>query len=318
MSIQEPSLLERAIARTIAFFDTLDYPLTDSEIAKFLFLPSSEQSFYLRDIRAAISSSGFLQRVIAVCDGLYALVGRAGLSTQRRHCAVHAYRKYRRAKRVIALLSHVPFVRMICVCNTLGLNVARDESDIDLFVVAARSHLWLSRLICTGIAHILGLRPRREQERDTICLSFYVSEEALDLSSLQLPGWTPDLYLAYWITWCVPMYDANTYSRFFEANAWIKEFLPNVIPYEPIPRRRVVLSPVSQFVKNACETLLSWRVIEHVARWIQYRLFPPAIRNHMNRGGGVVVTDSILKFHTADRRGEIKKIFLERCRQLKI
>ncbi|MEK7123089.1 MAG: hypothetical protein AAB855_04530 [Patescibacteria group bacterium] len=317
MSIQERSAFEKAILRTIAFFDLFDYPLTDSEIAKFLFVKDQDGVFGVRDVRRALSSSLFLASRLEEVDGVYGLTGRAvALSIGRRERWVMAYRKYRRAKRIARLLARLPFVRMICVCNTLGLSAARDESDIDLFIVARAEHLWTVRLLCTGLVHALGLRPQPGRTRDAMCLSFYVSDTALDLSGLQLSDWKPDLYLAYWITWCVPIYDDNTYDRFFASNAWIRQILPGVIPHRPITRRCVRLGRVGRALKSVSEGIFAPRVFESGARAVQYRLFPPAIRNHMNQNGGVVVSPSILKFHINDRRQEIKERFLKKCEKL--
>lgn len=313
MSIEQPGMLEKAIARTVVFFDLFDYPLTDSEIAKFLLCAEEALPAGVRDVRRALSSSPYLASVFECSDGMIGLVGRARmLSLERRERWVIAYRKYARAKRVIRVLARLPFVRMICVCNTLGLSAARDDSDIDLFIVARAGHLWTVRMLCTGVVHLLGLRPRKGRERDTLCLSFYASDDALDFSGLQLAGWTRDIYLAYWISWCVPMYDDNTYDRFFQANAWIRFVIPHVIPHAPIPWRRVALGPVGRRIKKAFEGMVRSRAVEHAARALQYRLFPRAIRDQMNQGGGVVVSDSMLKFHTTDRRQEIKERF-ERC-----
>lgn len=316
MSIQNPSQLERSIVRTVAFFDIFDYPLTDTEVQKFLLTDGSGDT--LLDIRECLASSLFCARVLEAQDGLYHVRGRGVIRMLRRERALSSYGKHRRARRMVTLLAHVPFVRMIAVCNTLGLNAAREESDIDFFIIARAGHLWCARLLCAGIAHFLGIRPRRGHERDTVCLSFYAADTALDISSLQLPGWTPDLYLAYWITWCVPLYDDGVFQEFFQAQTWLAACLPNSVVPHPIAWRRVILAPVSRAIKRIVEKLFSSCVFERAARAFQLRIMPFVIREQMNGGTGVVVSDSILKFHTADRRQEIKRRFMATCDELGI
>lgn len=266
-------------------------------------------------IRDCLASSPFLKARISFGEGLIHLLRRDQLRMRRRERSIYSYRKYIRTKRFVSLLARIPFVRMVCVCNTLGLNVARDESDIDLFIVARAGHVWTARFLCAGLAHVLNLRPRKGHERDTFCLSFFVSDSALDLSSLQLDGWNPDVYLASWIVWCVPLYDEGVYDRFFQENAWIANVLPNALPYEPIPRRRITLSPVMRGIQYAGEVLgrCFGGAIERLVRSLQLRILPSTIREHINTGTGVVVSDTVLKFHTADKRNEIKRKFLAGC-----
>lgn len=319
MSTQNRTSLEEAIYRTVVFFDLFDYPLSDSELWKFLLVPEGAPHYSLFDIRNCLETSTALGRCVEEKDGMYCLAGRSNLRNLRRERMLVSCRKYLRARRIARILAYVPFVRMLCVCNTLGLNATREKSDIDFFIVASRGHVWLVRFFCAGIAQILGMRPRPGMVRDSVCLSFYVSDDALCLSSLQDEGWTPDLYLAYWTTFCVPLYDAGgVYERFFSANAWVRRVLPNTIPYDTIPRRRVTIFLFSCAAKRAAEHCIELfgKNIERIARAFQLRILPDAIRSQLNRGTGVVVNDSVLKFHTADRRREIREKFERLCKEV--
>lgn len=315
MSTETPSRLERAILKTLIFFDIFEYPLTDTEVWKFLFSEERGRSYTVFMIRDCLASSPFLKARISCGEGLIHLLRRDQLRMRRRERSIYSYRKYIRTKRFVSLLARIPFVRMVCVCNTLGLNVARDESDIDLFIVASAGHVWTARFLCAGLAHVLNLRPRKGHERDTFCLSFFISDSALDLSSLQLDGWNPDVYLASWIVWCVPLYDDGVYDRFFQENAWIVNVLPNALPYEPIPQRRITLSPIMQSIKHTSEVfiLCFGRAVERAVRSLQLRILPAAIREHINTGTGVIVSDRVLKFHISDKRKEIRQKFLTGC-----
>lgn len=316
---QNTTPIEAAIYRTVAFFDIFDYPLSDSEIWKFLMVQEDAPSPTLRDVRNTLASSVALGRLIGTGDGLYHRHGRDSIRMVRRERMLVSYRKYLRARRIARLLACVPFVRMLCVCNTLGLNAAREESDIDFFIVASAGHLWFVRLTCAGLAQIFGMRPRVGMIRDTACLSFYVSDNSLDLSALWEAEWIPDLYLAYWTTFCVPLYDSGgVYERFFSENAWVRRILPNTTSYDTIPRRRVILSLFSRSAKHAEEWFIGLfgKSIERVARAFQMRIFPDAIRSRMNKGTGVVVSDYALKFHIADRRREIREKFEHLCEEL--
>jgi len=308
--------IEQSILRTIIFFDLLEYPLTPLAIWKNLFFSDSPTALTLSDYMKCLRESPFLSQHIEEKSGYYFLKGRDSIVALRLERAVITDHKYRVARRMIALFARVPFVRMVCVCNpSLGLNAAREGSDIDLFIVASARHLWFVRLLCTGLAQVFGIRPHKDRLRDTFCLSFYVGDDALDLSGLQLPGWVPDMYWVYWIPLCVPIYDDSTYDNFFNANEWVRQFLPHISSYNTIPRRRVVLSGASRMGKRCAEKIVSvgGTFVERSARAFQLCIMPLVIREKMNEGTGVVVTDSVLKFHVADRRGDIQEQFLKKC-----
>lgn len=314
MSTYERMMIEKAIYATVAFFDLFDYPLTDADLWKF-YLPRGGGTVpTLYDIRVVLSSSAALAELLEQNAGMIFLKGRSVLCDIRRDRMIASYKKYRRCRRMVAFLAHIPFVRMICICNTLGLNASREEADIDFFIVARSGYLWFVRLLCTGSAALLNMRPTKKRICDTLCLSFYASDTALDFSSLQLAEWNPDLYLAYWTIWCVPIYDEDkTYDAFLSANAWVRNSIPHAIPYGPIPRRRVSLSRAERVLKKLCEHMIraSGGIVEKGARALQRSIMPSLLRDKMNVGTSVVVNDSVLKFHVDDRRGEIKQRFLK-------
>ncbi len=221
------------------------------------------------------------------------------------------YRKWRRALRVGRWLAMMPYVEMIAVCNNLAYDNATDESDIDLFIVTTSKRIWIARFFVSGFLALLRLRPTHRTTRDKICASFFVSMDHLNLADLQIyelrikNNELRDPYLLFWTATLYSIYDrGGVYERFWSANAWIKEHLPNAVPMIPHPWRTV--RPV--FSLRFLETIFDvW--FEQWAKRIQMRTFPNNIRDLMNKDTRVVVTDEVLKFHTNDRREEYRKEF---------
>lgn len=313
---------EKTILRTLIFFDIFEYPLTLFELWKFAYGAANAHRPSLSDCIRVLYPTPSLSMAIVQRNGFYVLAGREEIIEMRRERTIFADKKYAIAQKITRVFARIPFVRMVCACNTVGLGAPKEESDIDLFIVARAHHLWLVRLLCTGYVHLLGRRPRRDAVRDTICLSFYASDDALDFSTLaRTPiGAIPDIYFLYWIMWCVPIYDDGVYELFFRANAWTERYLPNRISYLPVPYRRVVLSRVGMALKR----IIEWAVrlcgpwAERGARAFQYLRMPRAIRDLRGTGTGVVVSDAILKFHIGDRRWEIQERFIKKCREIGI
>lgn len=223
-----------------------------------------------------------------------------------------AERKFRRARRMARLLRHVPFVRAIAVCNSLAVSNAREDSDIDLFLIAAPRWLWTARLLAVGLLRLLRLRPG-ETVRDPVCLHFFVSADALDLRDVALPrspAGSPDLYLAWWATELVPLVDGGVMEHFWKANAWAREQFPNAAPKVPSSRRSV-LSPslISRFLERFVP-----RGVETFAERLQRKLLPPELSARANRGTEIVLSALRIKCHAEDRRAHYRSLWEERVR----
>lgn len=288
----------------LAYFDVFEYPLTLMELKRWRWSASGEPAHETEpspnEILAAIKTLPVGEE-----DGHYFLAGREALVAERHRRYRLAEKKFRKARRFACWLRHLPSVRLIAVCNSLAYANSVEESDIDFFIVCRPGTLWATRFVAAGALKLLNLRPTPERQADRFCLSFFATEDALDLSRLAISS--GDAYLRYWIATLAPLYDAgNAMAKFWAANAWIRERLPGVYLVESGPRR--ALKPVYQ-----CRVLL-WllRRFETAAKRFQAKRFPKEIAALANRDSRVVVNDQMLKFHVNDRRADYEKLFRER------
>ncbi len=299
--------LRNSLLATLAFFDLFDYPLTFAELLRHRYRLEGEranEAWNASDVLDALKDEAFGQK-----DGFWFLAGREAVAGTRQRRFRLSAKKQSRARRVAAFLRHLPSVRMVAVCNSLAIANADHESDIDLFVVCAVGTLWSTRLLVVGALAVLGLRPTERTHADKVCMSFFVSEKSLDLSSYALQP--NDTYLRYWIATLVPMYDANsTYARFMNANAWTHDILPGTRPDSAsvtteVPRWTAPLFPVL-------------RAIDAPSRRLQMKKFPSQIVSMANIDSRVVISDDVLKFHVGDRRAEFERRFREKLVELGI
>jgi predicted nucleotidyltransferase len=110
---------------------------------------------------------------------------------------------------------------MIALCNSRAMGKADKNSDIDLFVITKKENLWTARFIVTAITAILGVRRRNthglKKTKDKFCLSFFITEEAMNLGDIRLQPNDP--YLDRWIYTLLPLVNKNaTYEHFMEVN----------------------------------------------------------------------------------------------------
>jgi hypothetical protein len=130
---------------------------------------------------------------------------------------------FEKTQKYSRLVSWIPGLRMIAICNTISMYCSDSDSDIDLFVVADEKRMWLVRILMTAIFHLLGVRRHGNKVAKRFCLSFFATTKGLDFNSFRLEH---DIYLAYWIYYLKPIVDKDdTYGLLRKLNEnWTGEF----------------------------------------------------------------------------------------------
>lgn len=313
---------EVAIKRTLAFFAVWQQPLTPMEVWRFLWLPGVDRRSEIVDRVGLSEIKKKLEEMagrgeIGVRHQFYFLlknpdgepVDGGAWYMERQWLGIVALKKWRLAVRGAKLLRLVPFVRMVSVGNTLAIEHAREDSDIDFFIVAKAGRLWTVRVISLLLLQLAGLRRHDRKIQDRLCLSFYVTEDALDLSVLaKLPL---DPYLAYWIASLWPVWGNEIYQKFWEANSWIKKFLPTALARKTAGPRRVERSWLAESWQKGGEFLLGGvlgRALEKFFRRLMLRrIHGRSESKFWAQETDVIVSDRMLKFHETDRRVKIRE-----------
>ncbi len=276
----ETSARESVLA-ALVWFDVFNYPLTAVEAAKYSRLFGAPAT--VGEANDVLSSTEFVNRV----GGYYRLARGESHTALRQRRHRRAGDKIARAKKVAKVFGLWPSVRLIGLCNSLAIANAADNSDIDLFIVCRPGTLWLTRLVLAVPLILLGMRPTPSNQKDKICLSFFVSERALNMSRLRQGS--DDPYLRFWTETVVPLYDAGgVYAEYRLSNSGQNS--------EDIHRWKQVRLGIT----------------ERSAKWIQMRRFPSHIKNMANLDSRVIISDDILKFHVNDRRQKYREQFRRR------
>lgn len=128
-------------------------------------------------------------------------------------------RKWKKIRRLSALLAFIPSIRFFAIGNTTALGLARDEADIDVFIIVKRGSLWLTRLLIVGLARLFGRRPGSYfSERDAWCFSFFIDDSDLSLQRFAIGENDP--YLAHWVIRLLPMLDDGIGQELWRSNEW--------------------------------------------------------------------------------------------------
>lgn len=212
-------------------------------------------------------------------------------------------RKRRRARTVVKWLVRLSGVRFVALANTTALGNARDEGDLDFFIITRSGTIWSSRLFGGTPFKCMGWMPTKESSRDAVCLSYFIADDGLNLTSHQL---TPDdPYFRHWFLSLVPLYDDGVSQEFWIQNATLRQRHPFaekwIVPPDVAVPRPLIRKPT--------------HLAESFARWFQTRWFPRSIRERMNKDTTVMVNDHVLKFHVTDNRADYRATYIELCQK---
>lgn len=299
--------LRQSISRTLAYFDVFGYPLTKEELWRYLLRMTDNTDLRITYADFVLQLDGVLNK-----DGFYFLPGREENVETRQRAVKWFEEKMKIAKRAVKKIRWVPFLRAVFICNTMAGPGLKEESDIDIFIITRRGRIWLVRFLATFVLKFFRLRTFKNKTKDRVCLSFFVTDDNLNLSKIALDE---DVYLMYWLAQLIPVYDPdNLHVSVQRANQWVEKYLPNAfVPYELSERLRVDNGRISKFVKNLLEKIWGGKygdLMEKQAGEAQ------KIRIKMNyASAGIIVSEQMLKFHENDRRSEYRQRWLKKIDQ---
>jgi len=307
-------MLQKNLLATIAYYDALDYPLSAFEAWTHLVRMDSgaaeeERDIRLCDVVAAFSGDSFSDRIVPY-DGFYPLRGREDLVRTRIRSEKISSAKLKRVRSLARLLAFVPFVRMVGVTGSLAMKSGGRESDWDLFVVLRAGRIWVGRTLLTGFLHAIGKRRHGKYHRDRACLNYYVSEDALEIS-------TKDLFSAHEYRFLVPVVGEEVFRRFELKNRWIRNFKPQFRPTELLPLWYDREPSAALFVRWFFETVFDFEALESwLASWQKKKI----ARNPKTLifGGHIEATDQALIFLPEPRGPQVFERFMLTWSKLRI
>jgi len=128
--------------------------------------------------------------------------------------------RWHKTRLVVWYLQFVPFVRLISVTGSLAYNIAKPTSDIDMFLIAKKGHIWTARAITIwllkliGQYHYIGGKNRAGK----ICPNRFVNDEYLLINP-------QNYYHAQDYTHMVPLFDEDGYyDKFIQKNSWMTKY----------------------------------------------------------------------------------------------
>ena len=286
--------MEKAILKTLIYSNIFDYPLTLSEIHKWLI----EKKATPRDIEKALKVL-ILKRKAKEKKG-YIFLKKEGL-VNRRIQRVRQSDLYIRKVRIISqFLRVIPWVKLIGISGGLAMENADKKEDIDLLIITSKKRLWLSRFFVLGFLQIIGQRRKVDhslkEASGKICCNIFLEEDNLEQRR-------HDLYTAHEILQMKVLWEKdNIYSKFLEDNEWVFKFLPNWVGPDASLRGAQRRSNLRKEIAAPFGLAMT---MEDLAKKIQMKI--------MQKSKGMErVEEGALYFHPNDLRDKILKEFNKR------
>ncbi len=300
----------QAIIQTLAFFDGFSMPLTKGELKRFLY--TSNEPFVWEHVERILEEMVQENRVV-FHQGHYQLMDRdLDFVEQRKKSRELADDLFKQSKNWLEVISSFPGVESVAICNNLGFLNATDNSDIDLFIITKPGQLWQTRFFLAALLQVCKKRPTEASNYGKFCLSFLVSADALSISHVLLED---DPYFEYWFTSLLPVYDpAGLLPKFLQENKehWGHIGVIAPVAARPIEPNRSFISRVVHFILKPFHALLE----KQTKRWQQKHFSANILAKLEEDQTDVVVTDTMLKFHTTDRRRHYRDLWREKMMKI--
>ncbi len=201
---------QRAVLRTLVYFDIFRHPLRGDELLRFLSTVCPDRQCVEEALKELIDEGLLVHEA-----GFYALNDAARSVRDRLAGERRAAARMHRAERMSRLIGHFPFVRGVMLSGSLSKGVLAEDGDIDYFIITAPGRLWLARTLLIAFKKIFLLNSRRD-----FCLNYFIDTEHLAIEDR-------NLFTATEVMTLVPMRGRSVCAAFFAANGWAGELLPN-------------------------------------------------------------------------------------------
>lgn len=203
---------EQAVLKTILFFDVFGFPLKPSEVHQYA--PISMSPLNVLPCLNFIVNHGLLFQH----GNFFSLKNDDSIVQKRQVASDSAESMLKVARRFASLISRFPFVRSICITGNLTRGFVVAEDDLEFFIIAKTGRIWLTRALLRGFKKVFLLNNKRYFN-----MNYFVDEAQLEVED-------KNQFTALQLKTLLPVYNAELYEQFIQANTWTAEYLPNMKP----------------------------------------------------------------------------------------
>ncbi len=239
--------IQSALLRTVAYSDLFDYPLTSSELHRYLIAAPISRV----ELETILAKKEIAQGRIVRRGDYFALADRTEIISIRERRSRIAARLWPQAIRYGRMIGSLPFIRMVSITGSLAVDNVEDGADLDYLIVTKVGRLWLSRAMIILVVRFADTQGYR------VCPNYLLSEKSLALNDR-------DLYAAHELAQMVPLMGADIYQSMWIQNPWVAGYLPNAVSAS---RRGQLKDPGSKPIKKISEAVLGAAPVNRLEQW---------------------------------------------------
>ena len=220
--------MQKAILRAFEYFNFFLYPISFEEIYQYLEIKISKKRLK-QELKQLITEKTVFYR-----HGLYTLGEYSKNKVKSQKSKVKSSQEKLnnwRFRAYIKLISLFPQIKLVGLSGSISMMNAKENDDIDLFIITAKNRLFTSRLIALVLVQSLGLRRSRDlvsslSSKNKVCLNLFFDE-----TKLNIPNFKKNYYVAHEIIQMKPLINKNNiYELFLYSNRWVCDIFPNSRP----------------------------------------------------------------------------------------
>ena len=166
------------------------------------------------------------------------------------------------ARNYIQYLKVLNLIKFIGVSGSVAAGIAKEEDDIDFFVVVKNNTMWIYRGLML-LKSLFNRKFRRASDehsgktKDLICVNFIAEERGLKLDN--------DIFNLHELYYLKPIYNENYYETLLSANQWLKEWGGVVVDRDySLKKQNILLEAINLyfFLPQLLYTIISRHKIE--------------------------------------------------------
>ena len=232
------SLISRDIILSLLYFDIFKYPLTLKELVRH----SSVFQLAENEISTQIEMLCEEGKIVQANNFLF-LPSEEDLVDRRIKGNIKAKEYIHKAFRISKFISHFPFIKGIFLSGSISKGYAGEDADIDYFIITTPGRLWLARTLLIAYKKIVLFNSKKY-----FCLNYFIDTDHLEILD-------KNVFTATELTYLLPTYNKDLYTKLMESNSWTKAYQPNfmlvdqdIIPVNDVWAKRFLEGLFSGFL----------------------------------------------------------------------
>jgi hypothetical protein len=203
--------MNNAVLSVLTYFEIFRYPLTMAEIQHYLSAKISLE--HLSNCLSQLVQMGIVYQI----DTYYQTLPNVEWVADRQEKNARAALFLPKAYSMGRFIGQFPFVKAVMVSGSLSKDCMSEDGDIDFFLVTRPRRLWLARTILVMYKKIFLFNSHKY-----FCVNYFIDTNHLEIEE-------KNLFTATECATLLPVYNADMYQSFMEANTWVqRDYYPNI------------------------------------------------------------------------------------------